>query len=281
MRPRVSASSEEWRSGMKRPSTLSLPKARTHSAATTELSMPPERPIDRAAPAEFAEHLRAQRLGDALDFGFRIEGEDVLAHQGSAGCKDMRFREVAGPITASCGSPRKRIHHSPSSRLKKASPRAERAEQLRIARMDQGEGVGAMEQAVPLAEHAGEPRLHASFDRGRAAPPGVLEQVIEHRALGARLGALERVNLQHLAHAVVQVIEEPAGDGAVRLAKQAGLQLAVAAFGARLVEQPVERSRVVAGAEGDAAGGARRGRRSGRRRPAPPRSRPEGRRSAR
>ena len=43
-RPRRRASGEESRSGMKRASTLSRPRARTARAATTELSTPPERP---------------------------------------------------------------------------------------------------------------------------------------------------------------------------------------------------------------------------------------------
>ena len=39
-----SDSPDEWRSGIIRPSTFSGPRARTHSAATVELSTPPERP---------------------------------------------------------------------------------------------------------------------------------------------------------------------------------------------------------------------------------------------
>src|SRR5688572_894942 len=44
-RPSRSASGEQSRSGMNRPRTLSLPNARTLSAATTALSTPPEIPI--------------------------------------------------------------------------------------------------------------------------------------------------------------------------------------------------------------------------------------------
>ena len=42
--PRRSESSDESRSGMNSPSTLSLPRARVHSVATTELSIPPDSP---------------------------------------------------------------------------------------------------------------------------------------------------------------------------------------------------------------------------------------------
>src|SRR6185436_6740525 len=114
------------------------------------------------------------------------------------------------------------------------------------------ERAGALEQAMPLAEHAREARLHAAFDHGRPAPPGMLEQVVEHRVLGA----LVRVELQHLAGAGVGVVQEPAGDRAAALAQQARMELAVAALAASLGEQPVERGLVIVWTERDALRGA-------------------------
>src|SRR5258706_314251 len=94
------------------------------------------------------------------------------------------------------------------------------------------------------ADRGREARLHAAFDRARAALPGVLEEVAEHDVLAA--GTCRE--LDHLARAGVQVVEEPAG-GAAALAQDLRLQLAVATLAARLREQPFGRRRGVAGTQ--------------------------------
>src|SRR5436190_4570908 len=54
------ASAEESRSGIEMPSTRSAPRARAHSAATTELSTPPERPT--TAPRRFRVERTCSRI---------------------------------------------------------------------------------------------------------------------------------------------------------------------------------------------------------------------------
>ena len=73
IRPRRSASSDESRSGMRSPTTRSFPSARVQSAATTELSMPPDMPT--TAPRRRRTWRTCSRIGalDPLGLARRIE----------------------------------------------------------------------------------------------------------------------------------------------------------------------------------------------------------------
>src|SRR6185295_14885936 len=82
----------------------------------------------RAAAAEVAQHLLAQQAGDALDFGGSIDLENALVEHdqevmGWGRSRAQRRRGARSLPPAPAGvSPRKRIHPSPSRRLKNASP---------------------------------------------------------------------------------------------------------------------------------------------------------------